>query len=196
MKAVLGKDREPSTDLTTLPKGLTFCDNMGVVNHGSAPNKTLSEKQVQADILGHMKYLLRHLAALFKFAHVRGHIDRVLSARNRNFQQNLQVEMDKKATSALTKVVADDVGYITTLFPFKRVIMLCGNSRVTASATDAIYEWTSRETARALYDERNIVPAEYFDLIYWKGFGKVMTTRFNSSFATFYSKHLIRCCGV
>ena len=40
---------------------------------------------------------------------------------------------------------------------------------MTASATDAIYEWISRETARALYDEKGIVPAEYFDLIYWKG---------------------------
>ena len=101
--------------------------------------------------------------------------------------------MDKKATSALTKVVADDSGYITTLFPFERVIMLCGNSRVTASATDAIYEWTSRETASALYDEKGIVPAEYFDLIYWKGLEKTMTTRFNSSFASFYSKHIIQC---
>ena len=196
MKAVLGKDRDPSTHFRSLPKGLAFCDNMGVCNHGDAPNKPLSEKQVQADVLGHMKYLLRHLSAWLKFAHVRGHIDRVLSAINRNFQQNLQVACDKKATSALTKVVADDSGYITTLFPFERVIMLCGNTRVTASATDAIYEWTSRETARALYDEKGIVPAEYFDLIYWKGLEKTMTTRFNTSFASFYTKHIIQCCGV
>ena len=88
--------------------------------------------------------------------------------------------MDKKATTVLTKVVANNSGYITTSFPFERVIMLCGNKRVTASATDAIYEWTSRETAKALYDKKGIVPAEYFDLIYWKGMGNVMKSCFNS----------------
>lgn len=44
--------------------------------------------------------------------------------------------------------------------------------------------------------QKGIVPAEYFDLIYWKEFGIVMKFCFNSSFATFYSKHLIECCGV
>ena len=196
MKAVCGEDRDPMIDANTLPKGDAFCDNMGVVKHGNVPNKTLSEKQVQADILGHLKYLLRIIRAKFKFAHVRGHIDKVLTASQRNFQQNLQVKMDKKATAILVKVVTEDTGYIKTSFPFERVIMFCGNQRVTASATDAIYEWTSRQTAKALYDERDIVPAEYFELVYWKGMENVMNSRFTESFATFYSKHLIRCCGV
>ena len=125
-----------------------------------------------------MKYVLRNLPARVKFSHVRGHIDRVLSARQRNFQQNLQVKMDKKATLALTKVVAEDEGYITTSFPFERVIMLCGDQQVTASDTDVIYEWTSRQTAKTLYDKKGIVPAEYFDLIYWTGLGNVMKSRF------------------
>ena len=74
--------------------------------------------------------------------------------------------------------------------------MICGNQRVTASATDAIYEWNSRQAAKALYDKKGIVSSEHFDLIYWKGMGKVMNSRFNSSFATFYTKHLIRYRGV
>ena len=119
MKAVCGEDRDPMIDANTLPKGDAFCDNMGVVKHGNVPNKTLSEKQVQADILGHLKYLLRIIPAKFKFDHVRGHIDRVLTASQRNFQQNLQVKMDKKATAILVKVVAEDTGYINTSFPFE-----------------------------------------------------------------------------
>ena len=42
MKAVLEKDRERSINPTELLKGLAFCDNMGVTNHGHTPNKTLS----------------------------------------------------------------------------------------------------------------------------------------------------------
>ena len=50
-------------------------------------------------------------------------------------------------------------------FPFERVIMLCGSNRITASATNVIYEWTSRQTAKALYDKKDIVPAGHLDLI-------------------------------
>ena len=46
------------------------------------------------------------------------------------------------------------------------------------------------------YDERGIVSAENFDLIYWKGVGTVTKSHFNNSFSNFYSKHTIGCCGV
>ena len=58
MKAVLDYESAQSPEPLLLPKGPAFCDNMGVIKHGSVPNKPLSEKQVQADLLGHMKYLL------------------------------------------------------------------------------------------------------------------------------------------
>ena len=74
--------------------------------------------------------------------------------------------------------------------------MECGRAKVTASATEAIYDWKSRQTAKALYHEREIVDEDSFDLIYWKGIRYVMKTRFNNSFATFYTKHVIGCCGV
>ena len=76
--------------------------------------------------------------------------------------------MDVNAGQKLIKAVEQE-DYITTLFPFKRVVMYYRNTRVTASATEAIYEWTSRQTARKLYNERGIVPCEHFDLIYWDG---------------------------
>ena len=47
-----------------------------------------------------------------------------------------------------------------------------------------------------LFEEKNIISKELFHHIYWEGLGKVMKTRFISSFSTFYSKHMIRCCGV
>ena len=74
--------------------------------------------------------------------------------------------------------------------------MECGRVKVTASATEIIYDWKSTQTAKALYHEREIVDEDSFDLIYWKGIRYVMKTRFNNSFATFYTKHVIGCCGV
>ena len=137
-----------AVDLSVLPKGTAYCDNIGVVKHGNIPNKTLSEKQVQADILGHMKYLLQILPAQISSKHVRSHMDKVLKPEDMTYQQLIQVEMDEKATMDLAKVVSADEGYITTSFPFERLIMTCGQQRITSSATDAIYEWMSRQTAK------------------------------------------------
>ena len=110
MKAVFGNDREESADPSDLAKGTAYCDNMGVVKHSYVPNKTLSEKQVQADILGHMKYLLQILPARISFEHVRGHMDEVLKPEDMTYQQLIQVEMDDKATTDLVKVVSVDEG--------------------------------------------------------------------------------------
>ena len=53
--------------------------------------------------------------------------------------------------------------------------MLCGNERVTASVTAAIYEWNGQQIAMSLFDEKGIVSQNLFHLIDWEGFGKVMT---------------------
>ena len=91
MKAVLDYESAQSTDPLILPKGPAFCDNMGVIKHGRVPNKPLSEKQVQADLLGHMKFLLRSLPTRTSFTHVRGHMDEVLELSDMTYEQLLQV---------------------------------------------------------------------------------------------------------
>ena len=91
MKAVCEEDRDLTVDPLILPKGKAFCDNMGVVKHDGAPNKPLSEEQAQADILGHMKYLLHNLSAQVKFSQVKGQVDKVLGTSQRTLQQNIQV---------------------------------------------------------------------------------------------------------
>ena len=63
--------------------------------------------------------------------------------------------------------------------------MECKHAKVTASATEEIYDLKIRKTAKALYRERDIVDEDYFDLMYWKGIRYVMNTIFNNSFAIF-----------
>ena len=36
----------------------------------------------------------------------------------------------------------------------------------------------------------------HFDLIYWKAIGTLMTKKFTTSYATFYTKHIVGFCGV
>ena len=61
--------------------------------------------------------------------------------------------MDKEAGEVLEKAVENEE-YIKPDFPHKRLRMECGHAKVTASATEAIYDWKSRQTAKALYHER------------------------------------------
>ena len=93
MKAVLDYESAQSPEPLILPKGPAFCDNMGVIKHGSVPNKPLSEKQVQADLFGHMKYLLRNLPINTAFTHIQGHMDEVLELPDMTYEQILQVQM-------------------------------------------------------------------------------------------------------
>ena len=195
MKAVLPDARKTDCNVTTLPKCKAFCDNMSVVNHGKQPKNPLTEKQVQTYLLGHMKFLLRTLKTRISFTHVYGHIDKHLDWEDMTKEQQLNVRMDKKAGEALEKA-AENKEYIKHDFPHKRLKMECGHAKDTASAKEAIYDWKSRQTAKALYHERNIVDEDSFDLICWNGIRYVMNTRFNKSFATFYTKHVIGCCGV
>ena len=86
---------------------------MGVVKHGRLPLKALSEKQVQSDILGHIKYLLRSLPARTRFAHVRTHMRKVLAVEDMTLEQILNDEMDEQTADALVTAVRDDDFIIT-----------------------------------------------------------------------------------
>ena len=78
--------------------------------------KALSETQVQANILGHIKYLLRTLPTRTRFTHVLAHMDRVLAFKDMTLQQLLNYKMDKLAGKALVAAVKND-DFITTQFP-------------------------------------------------------------------------------
>ena len=102
----------------------------------------------------------------------------------------MNVCMDTEAGEALDKAVENDE-YIKTLLLHELLVMECGERRVTASATEVMYEWKSRQTAKLLYHKKGIVNEVHFDPIYWDGIKNVMITRFNNSFTTFYTKHVI-----
>ena len=101
------------------------------------------------------------------FTHVYGYMDKHLDWEDMTKEQQLNVRMDKQAGEALEKAV-ENKEYTKNDFPLERLRMECGHAKVTASATEAIYDWESRQTAKALYRERDLVDEDSFDLIYWK----------------------------
>ena len=93
---------------------------------------------------------------------------RVLAVEDMTLQQILNNEMDVQAGDALVTAVQDD-DFIVTQFPHKHMTMHCGEESVTASATDAIYDWNGQRTAMELFEEKNIIPKSYSTMYIGKG---------------------------
>ena len=61
---------------------------MKVVNCGKQPKKPLSEEQVQADLLCHIKFLLKTLDTRISFTHLYGHMDKHLDWEDMTKENN------------------------------------------------------------------------------------------------------------
>jgi len=81
-------------------------------------------------------------------------------------------------------------------FPFEPFYMSCGDRKVRASPTEAIYTWWGSNVARKHYHDKKKIHKDHFDLIYWKGMDKVMNQRFPLMFRKWVAKHVSGCCGV
>ena len=81
----------------------------------------------------------------------------MLAVEDMSLQQVLNKEMDIKAGETLVDAVRDG-DFITTIFPHEQVTMKCGDKRVTASATEAIYDWEGQQTAMAYLKKRISYP--------------------------------------
>ena len=79
---------------------------------------------------------------------------------------------DVMAKEHLTRAfLKDDV--FTGIFPYEQFVLYAGKDKITSSPASSIHRWWSYKTARALYHNKKMIDIEDFDLIYWKGMGKV-----------------------
>ena len=96
------------------------------------------KKCVQVHLLDHMKFLLRTLETRISFTDVYGHMRKKLKDEGMIGEHQLNVTINTEAREVLEKVIENDE-YITTSFPHERLVMEYGERRVTASATETIY---------------------------------------------------------
>lgn len=69
---------------------------------------TILSGNVQADLLGHMKFLFGTLEAKTSFTHVYGHMDNLLEWDNMTTEQQLNICMDKEEENAFEKAVKNN----------------------------------------------------------------------------------------
>lgn len=174
-----------------------YCDNKGIVTHANSCHSPLKEKQSQADVIGLLKQYIRDLVIDVEYEHVFGHMDDVLRWDQLSFIQQWNVLMDGLAKRALLASLLNR-NFIDEDLPFESFIVRCGQQKVRSSPVESIYRWWGYRTARALFHNRKVNRLDHslFDLVYWKGMDKVMTSKFSRRFRVWMAKHVSGTCGV
>ena len=99
---------------------LAYCDNLGIVHHANRPNKPMSEKQSQGDIIGLIKNYIREL----DFEVPCAHFDEVLQWDQLTDIQKLNGECNTLAKEALLNGIVGQE-FISSCFTFEDIVLNC-----------------------------------------------------------------------
>ena len=171
------------------------CDNMGVVKHANKKYEGLTVNQVQADVLAVMKHVISIIPCPVQYHHVLGHQlrEQGMSYDRLDFIAKMNETCDVMAKEHLTRAFLED-DVFTGIFPYEQFVLYTGKDKITSSPASSIHRWWSYKTARALFHNKKMIDIEDFDLIYWKGMGKVMK-EYPRMFRIWVTKHVSHFCG-
>ena len=170
------------------------CDNKGVVFHGNHPHRPLASTQRQADLLRYFKKLVAASRAKIKMFHVYGHMDRFLSANERSDEENVNVDCDALAETALSDGVLSGE-FIDLILPDEDIVALVDETKITGNATPQILRHWGDSVARAHYVSQGILTDHSFDCVDWDGAEEVLD-RSPEMFGVWAAKQTSGTCGV
>eukprot|EP00956_Cyclotella_meneghiniana_P030764 scaffold78445_cov84-Cyclotella_meneghiniana.AAC.1 len=165
-----------------------YCDNKGVVAHGNKVDEVLKSEQVQADLIRLMKTYSRLIPVQLQWIHVHGHSDDTTPSHKLSLAQQLNVRCDALARKYLLRAIQQHI-FIHPSFPDEDIILSIRTEKIRSSTRKAIYKNWGTQLARDLFDKRNKVPRDSFDLIYWEIIPKVMK-EFPKTFQDWVTRHI------
>lgn len=159
------------------------CDNKTVVYHSNHPGRPMPEKQAQADILRHLKKLVRDLLCPIRF----GHLDQLL--------EQVNVEYDQLADDALVAGI-ETCNFINRVLPNKELVVTIVDEKIAGSSTTAIYRhWGhTTTTAREHCHYKNKVHKDDIDDVDWNAMGRVTST-VPEMYSIWLTKQVSGFCG-
>jgi hypothetical protein len=169
------------------------CDNLGVVRHGNKPWRPLSTTQPQADILKILKQYIAHQPFASKFLYVPSQADDIKSWKECSLKERINIKVDSLTKKALWYAHALEK-YFDGQFPKEDFRIYTNGEKVTGQIRPALKEYWGRATARTFPDQKNIVPQEEFDTVWWMGVKKVMAS-YPKMFRIFITKQVSGWCG-
>ena len=169
------------------------CDNKTVVFHGNHPYRPMPEKQAQADLLRYLKLLVRESPVKVRYYHVYGHLDEYLDRSQLTTEENLNLDCDEEADTALQQGVETGM-YIDRILPDEEFVVVVDGQKLSGSTTVAINRSWGRDIAREHYHAVDLIHRDHFDEVYWDGVEKVMA-RVPEMFSVWVTKQVSGFCG-
>jgi hypothetical protein len=170
-----------------------FCDNNEVLSHSNSPRTSLPEKQQQADLIWLLKYLSTSSICPTLWKWVEGHAVEQKGWNSCSLLERLNHQADILAKDALLAGL-NGAPLMEWDFPLELVQIKLSGKRICSSIRQALeVDWGHR-TAKALFDEKNIVRTEVIHLVWWDGLWKAMHG-YPKMYRVWLTKHVSEFCG-
>ena len=170
-----------------------YCDNKGVLSHGNAPRSSLPEKQQQADLIRILKHLSTTSIAPIQWVWVEGHAVELKGWQNCTLFERLNHQADMLAKSALIAGINGDTP-MDGDFPLEPIQIRLSGQRVSGSIREALESDWGYRTARALFDDKDIVRTDDFEIVWWDGLRKAMDG-YPKMYCVWLTKQVSEFCG-
>jgi hypothetical protein len=172
---------------------ILFCDNNGVLSHGNSPQSSLPEKQQQADLIRLIKHLSTSSICPILWEWVEGHAVEQKGWKNCSLLERLNHQADILAKDALIAGL-NGAPLMEGDFPLEPIRIKLSGKRITGSIRQALEADWGHRTAKALFDEKNIVRMEDFEIVWWDGLRKAMNG-YPKMYRVWLTKHVSEFCG-
>jgi ribonuclease HI len=136
-------------DPETRAQQVILCDNRGVISHGNASLQSLTEKQMQADLIRLTKLLSRNTKFQPTWEWVEGHAVERKGWSNSTLAERLNHQADILAKEALVSAIAGG-SLMEGDFPFKPIRFKLSGARVCSSPRQSLEKDWGYRTARTL----------------------------------------------
>ena len=177
----------------TYPPVPIYCDNKGVLNHGSDAEKELKEKQVQFDVLHVMKRLVTESLVEPRFKWVKGHSVEKKGIKNYTYPEIMNDLADELAGFILQRSI-DTQNFIQNEFPFAKLRVMAGGKKLSGNLRREIDNRKGESTTQKYFAKKGMVRDEDFSLIWWDGMEQLMRA-YPKMYRVWLTKHVSGCCG-
>jgi hypothetical protein len=142
----------------------TYCDNKGVLNHGSQAEKELKEKQAQFDVLHVMKTLIAESPVKSAFQWTEGH-----SVEKKGLRHCTHPEIMNDLVDRLTDVAHHRSiqlqNFIESDFPFEKLRLKHNGKKVTGNLCREMDNLTGERNALKYFAESGRISRENFQTV-------------------------------
>ena len=182
-----------STLLSPLKTAVFHCDNKWVISHSNSLLISLPEKQWQADLIQHIKYLSFSLQLKVTWewveCHAVQHKDWVLCTGAECFND----QADLLAKMALQNAISCKIAYEGD-FTFEMLSLKIGGQLVCGSLCHTLQGHWGYSVAKALFVKKKIIQQENFFLVWWEGVTAAMSL-YPKMYHAWLTQHVSEFCG-